>query len=179
MRRAPHSSLFPGEYVSPAHSPLPHPLPAKPLTERATSRLRAGGGFQGRKGRCFLGSCFLFGAINGVKWIKQPPDTAILFQILADPHSFYRAPQLFCAHKGHLPHKGHALILTDTGVWHSDLHGNDIFPRGEIVNRMFPSSSLPFMADAGWVELFRDPFHTPSSFQRGCNITTQLPYGNI
>ena len=61
--------------------------------KRATSRLRARGGFQVRRGRYFLGSCFLCaGAINGVNWVKAPPGTAVLYQILADPHNFDRAP---------------------------------------------------------------------------------------
>lgn len=61
--------------------------------KRTTSRLRARGGFEVRRGRCFLDFCFLcVGTINGVNWGKAPPDTAVLFQILADPHNFDRAP---------------------------------------------------------------------------------------
>lgn len=43
----------------------------KPGTEKTTSRLMAGGGFDVRSGRCFLGSYFLcVGAINGCELSK-------------------------------------------------------------------------------------------------------------
>ena len=89
------------DVIYPSH-PSPAPFPLNLWPERATCGLRARGCFQERKGRCFSGSRFLFWAINGVNWINQPPGTAVLFQILADPHNFYRTPQLFWAHKGHL-----------------------------------------------------------------------------
>lgn len=73
---------------------LPHTqAPTKPVPEKNhfKSSLRAAGGVLVRTGRCFLGSQFLrVGAKSGVNSVKAPLGTAVLFQIVAEPHNFYR-----------------------------------------------------------------------------------------